>query len=113
VYNSAWKVFSILIPLDAVLFTTFLLFIDKRYVKTFFSTEKGKDMTIRAFRNGNEEQKASMIFTNSRRHWKAIEEEVRGWIEANWERWISERPSWLNDVVRAKIPLGERERGAK
>ena len=31
--------------------------------------------------------------------------EVKAWVEANWERWEEEKPSWLSDAWKARIPV--------
>ena len=38
-------------------------------------------------------------------HWKSIEDEVRGWVEANWSKWEEEKPTWLDENMKARIPV--------
>ena len=89
-----------------VMFGFFFMNIDKKYRHTFYSTERGKDLTIRNFKESNEDStKASYTFPVSMHHWMSIEEEVRGWVEANWSRWEEEKPKWLDENMKAKIPV--------
>ena len=63
-------------------------------------------MTVRCFRESeNDAVKAHYTFKRSRHHWTLIQEEVRAWVEANWSRWEEEKPKWLDDEMRAKIPV--------
>merc|ERR1711871_1098072 len=73
---------------------------------TFYSIERGKDLTIKNFREGSEDSaKAFAVFTNSTHHWMANQEEVRRWVESNWSRWEEEKPKWLDKNVKSKIPV--------
>jgi hypothetical protein len=38
-------------------------------------------------------------------HWSSIEDEVKTWIWANWEKWENEKPEWFDDAIRARVPL--------
>ena len=73
---------------------------------TFFSSETGKGLTIKKYHNHQDEgKKADTVFNTSRHHWKAIEVEVKAWVEANWERWEEEKPEWFGDAIRARVPV--------
>ena len=58
-----------------------------------------------SFREGSDEVKTMFSFGRSKHHWISIEEEVRAWVEANWERWMEEKPKWLDEGMRARIPV--------
>ena len=30
---------------------------------------------------------------------------MRAWVVANWERWEDEKPDWLDDAMRARVPV--------
>jgi hypothetical protein len=102
----AWKVVGILISCTVLLFAVFFFNIEKKYLGTFFSSETGKGLTIKKYHNHQEEgKKADTVFNTSRHHWKSIEEEVKAWVEANWERWEEEQPKWFDERVRARVPV--------
>jgi hypothetical protein len=101
----AWTVVGSVIPCTVVLFGVFFLSIEKNYWSTFISLERGKDVTVKTFKEGNESVKADEIFGTSKHHWKSIEAEVRDWVEANWERWEDEKPKWFDDAMRARVPV--------
>jgi hypothetical protein len=90
---------------NIIMFGVFFNNIDKKYRQTFVSMERGKDLTVRRFQHGNnEEMRADAILNNSRHHWKSIEEEVKSWVESNWSSWEEEKPKWLTDAMRARVP---------
>jgi hypothetical protein len=102
----AWSVVGIFIPCTVVLFAVFFFSIKKDYWGTFYSLERGKDGALARFSNSNDDKKkARVIFQNSKHYWKSIEEEVKSWVEANWERWEDEKPDWFDDAMRARVPV--------
>ena len=62
-------------------------------------------MTIRNFRESIEDAIKASWFAMSRHHWRSIKEEVRSWVESNWSRWEEEKPKWLDESMKAKIPV--------
>ena len=30
---------------------------------------------------------------------------MKAWVEKNWDRWEEEKPDWLDDAMRAKVPV--------
>jgi hypothetical protein len=102
----AWKLVGIFIPCTVVLFAVFFFTIDKEFWGTFYSLQRGKDLTIKKYHvHQDERKKADTVFNTSRHHWKSIEEEVKAWIEANWERWEEDKPNWFDDAIRARVPV--------
>jgi hypothetical protein len=101
----AWKVVGIFIPCTVVLLAVFFYNMEKKYLGTFYSLERGKDLTVNNFREGADDVKAVFTFQRSKHHWKAIEKEVRAWVEANWVRWEEEKPKWFDDAMRARVPV--------
>ena len=106
VVSLAWRLLYILIPSTLVIFGVFFFNIKKEYRHTFYSAERGKDLTIRNFRKSSEDvTKASSSFVVSKHHWCSIKEEVRSWVESNWSRWEEEKPKWLDENMKATIPV--------
>jgi hypothetical protein len=104
--TSVAKAVSIyIIPVTLFSFAIFLWNIEKKYLGTFFSLQKGKDLTVKNFRGGNDKTKAKYSFKYSKHHWISIEEEVRAWVGTNWERWEEEKPKWLDEGMKARIPV--------
>jgi hypothetical protein len=102
----AWRVVRIFIPCSVMSFAVFFMSIERKYIGTFISLQKGKDFTVQRFRDSADDaSKADTIFLNSKHHWESIEEQVRAWVETNWERWEEEKPNWLDDAVRARVPV--------
>ena len=94
-----------LVPIATISFTAFFLSINREYWQTFTSTKTGRDSLIDSFRELESEAAKSHIFTNSRRVWQPIEEEVKSWVEDNWDRWEKERPKWFDATMRRSIPV--------
>jgi hypothetical protein len=102
----AWAVAGSVIPFAFVSFLIFLLSTERKYFGTFFSLQRGKDLTVQRFRDSSDEaSKADSIFTNSKHHWESIEEEVKAWVNANWDRWEEEKPKWFENGMRARVPV--------
>ena len=101
----AWRVVGTVIPCTVVLLAFFFFNIEKNYWVTFYSWQRGKDLTVKKFREGSDAGKANYTFLTSKHHWKAIEGEVRAWVETNWERWEEEKPKWFDDAMRARVPV--------
>jgi hypothetical protein len=67
--------------------------------------ERGKDLTVKKFKEGNEVAKVDAALDTSKHHWESIEAEVKDWVEANWERWEEEKPKWFDEAMRARVPV--------
>jgi hypothetical protein len=102
----AWTVVGIFIPCTVLLFAVFFFNIEKKYWGTFYSLQRGKDLTVQRFRDSPDDaSKADAIFNNSKHHWESIKEKVKAWVEANWDRWEEEQPEWFTDVMKDKVPV--------
>jgi hypothetical protein len=101
----AWKVVGTLIPCTVVLFAVFFLSVERKYWGTFYSIQKGKELTMKGFKEGNGDEVKAAHMAMSKHHWISIEHEVKAWVEANWERWEDEKPNWFDDAMRARIPV--------
>jgi hypothetical protein len=93
------------IPITTLCFAVFLLNIVKKYLHTFWSMQRGKDMTMAYFLEGDSDAMKFEVFCNSRHHWVSIEGKVKKWIELNWAKWEEEKPEWFTDVKKALVPV--------
>jgi hypothetical protein len=84
---------------------TFLLLINRSYLRTFVSIETGSEYAIRNFRDaeGNDEVRFA-IFDMNVRKWSSIRGEVDLWVKCNYNKWVQEQPSWFTAGLVAKIP---------
>jgi hypothetical protein len=102
----AWTVVGLVIPFTIFSFAVFFISMESKYFSTFYSFQRGKDLTVKNFTNGKEDAtKAAYTFQMSKHHWKSIEAEVRDWVDANWERWEEEKPEWFDGAMRARVPV--------
>ena len=78
----------------------FLLLINSKYRRTFFSTETSKEWVCNYFTQENASDESRMLIHKSRRaKWKHIREEVKEWTLANWERIEGENNEWFNAAL--------------
>jgi len=81
----------------------FLLLMKKGYRRTFFTTRLGKQWAMDFFVKGvDDEQKAAVMGCN-RAQWRAIREDVKEWVQANWWRWKEEKPEWFDLAWQSKV----------
>ena len=103
--DSLWLISYIITVAALFSYSVFFSSINQGYIHTFFSFETGGQMTIRSFREHEDEGlRAEAIFTNNRSQWKSIYEEVKEWVWQNWPKWIEEKPAWFDDKMRSMIP---------
>jgi hypothetical protein len=97
--------FGVLAGAWAVALGGFLLSIERAYLWTFVALETGRQLTVRSFREreGNDEHRI-LIFSVNERLWVSIRKEVAAWSQANYCRWLAEKPAWLTPGLLAKIP---------
>ena len=62
-------------------------------------------MTIEGFREGKGDGVKAAHMATSMHHWSSIEDEVKTWVWANWEKWENEKPEWFDDAIRARVPV--------
>jgi hypothetical protein len=106
VLKFAWTGVGIFIPCTVVLFAVFFFNIEKKYWGTFYSLQKGKELTMNGFIEGKDDwKKGYAVFTNSKKHWRSIEDEVKNWVKDNWDRWEEEKPDWFDQAMRARVPI--------
>jgi hypothetical protein len=98
-------VVGLFIPLTVICFGVFIYNIERKYLSTFFSTQRGKDYTMKNFRGGDDSTKAKYSFKMSKHHWISIEGEVRDWVKVNWQKWEDEEPEWFTDAMKARVPV--------
>ena len=104
--EQAKKACNALLPSAVLAFAAFFSVIKREYLITFYSLDRGKDLTMRKFLTSNDDTvKADAVFCNTKRHWSTIEGAVHEWVQKNWERWTLEQPAWFQDEgMRTNIP---------
>ena len=99
-----WNACYGLLPCSLLIIFIFFANVKSEYRKTFLRTGNAKDTTLQYFQSCKDEVKA-LVLTVNRRHWKSIENDVEEWVQDNWKRWMIEEPDWLDDNMKARIPL--------
>jgi hypothetical protein len=95
----------VLIPFVTVCFACFFLNINREYLKSFISTQRGIDYSMSYFVDGESEEVKFQVFKKSRRHWVSIESDIHKWVGLNWAKWEEEQPEWFTDQLKAKVPV--------
>ena len=104
--ESLWSVTLGLAGVWIITFATLLAIMEPKYRRTFVSTQTGWQFTQSCFKDGKTEGEKAKVFNENVRLWKKdIGEDVKAWAHENWETWIEDKPEWLTDAVKAKIPI--------
>jgi hypothetical protein len=93
------------IPITTLCFVVFFLNVEKKYLHTFWSIQRGKDKTKAYFLEGKSDAIMFSVFKRSKHHWVSIEGEIKKWVGLNWAKWEEEQPDWFTDVMKAKVPV--------
>jgi hypothetical protein len=86
------------------LFGVFLKLMIKKYRKTFFSRETGKEWAMSYFLKGDSDAVKAGMLTINKKLWAPIREETKVWVLSNWLKWKEEKPEWFVDSLIAKLP---------
>jgi hypothetical protein len=84
-------------------FVVFLKLMKREYIGSFFSLKLGKEVTMDYFFEDDDASKA-VVFTSNRKQWRAIEGDVKSWVQDGWVVWEEEHPEWFTDVFKSRIP---------
>uniref|UniRef100_A0A7S2QX38 Uncharacterized protein n=1 Tax=Triparma pacifica TaxID=91992 RepID=A0A7S2QX38_9STRA len=78
--------------------------INREYIGTFISLQTGKELNQTNFKAGDDRMRAN-IFELTTHYWVGIEDDMKCWVQQNWRRWMIETPEWLDDAMKARIPI--------
>ena len=92
-----------LLTIFVVSFTLFMVKIDRKYVKTFYSPETGHLKAKRYFLQGKDEFVKSQIFKRNKYQWMTIRGKVAEWLEENWDKWERDKPEWFSTLFISRI----------
>lgn len=115
-----WKVVFLFLLASLLSFTGFLACMDSKYIHTFFSTETGTQFLCNIFRNAKTDEERCSIFKKHRSYYSKIEDEVKKWLNENWEMLEAENAKWfvisliptdlLPEIYIERLPGRGRER---
>jgi hypothetical protein len=94
-----------IIPMTTICLGVFFFNIERKYLHTFWSTQRSKDMSMAYFLEGESDDIKILVFGSSRYHWVSIDGEIKKWVELNWAKWEEEQPEWFTDVIKATVPV--------
>jgi hypothetical protein len=91
----------------AVAFGVLLLTMERKYVRTFFSTETGGHNAMTHFLdNAGDDELCTQIFFKNQELWRPIRPQVQTWLRARFKIWKRGKPAWFTDALRRSIPTG-------
>jgi hypothetical protein len=94
-----------IIPITTICLGVFFFNIERKYLQTFWSTQKSKEYSMALFLEGENEAVKFKVLDNSRHQWVSIEGEIKKWVQSNWANWEEEKPDWFDDINKAKVPV--------
>ena len=101
---SLWSLLGGLEVLFVLLFTIFVLSVNKKYIATFFSTQTAKEFNIQSYREATADSTRIDIFSCHHSYYASIREDVQFWVRESYGRWNEEQPAWFTDRVKGSIP---------
>jgi hypothetical protein len=101
----ASSIMNYFIPITTICFAVFFLNIERKYLHTFLSTQKGKEYSMAYFLGQENDAVKFKVLDNSRHQWVSIEGEIKKWVRSNWSKWEEEQPEWFDDMNKAKVPV--------
>ena len=93
-----------LAALQLFTFGFFLLSIEKRFRGTFFSWKSGNENAMDFYLKGEDDEQKVGIFSQNRRKWEKIKDEVSEWVTNKIPEWNESQPEWWDDRDKASIP---------
>ncbi len=93
----------------AIAFGAMLLTMDRKYVRTFFSTQAGHNYVMEHFldndgdNDGNQERRARIFYVNEEL-WRPIRPQVQAWLRSRFKVSRRTKPAWFTAVLLASIP---------
>jgi hypothetical protein len=96
---------STLTAVSIVSFGGLLLTMERKYVRTFVSTQTGSEFMMSHFldNNGNDELRAEVFYKNQEL-WRPIRPQVQAWLRPRFKTWRRTKPAWFTDALVACIP---------
>ena len=91
--------------MSMISFAGFLCLIKKEYLWTFYDMRTGSQYVMDTFvKEAETDEIRFMVFTHHLSLYESIEEELKIWLEDNWERWEEEKEDWFNAAAISFVP---------
>jgi hypothetical protein len=96
---------STLTAVSIVSFGVLLLTMERKYVRTFLSTQTGREFVMSHFldNDGNDELRAEVFYKNQEL-WRPIRPQVQAWLHSRFRTWRRTKPTWFTDALVTSIP---------
>lgn len=93
--------------LQALWIVTLLMFLKKikrDFLKSFYSTQTGRQNAMSLFLDHENDESKAKVFLNHEDLWSDIRDEVKVYMLLNWARWEAEKPLWFSENFKATVP---------
>jgi hypothetical protein len=102
--STLYAVVGTLVAVWALSFGVLLLTMERKYVRTFFSTKTGCERVMSHFLDADSDELRAEIFECNEEMWRPIRAQVQAWVRSRFKSWKRERPAWFTDATCASIP---------
>jgi hypothetical protein len=83
---------------------TFVCYIDRSFLHTFYGTTTGPQFCELHFRNAKTDESKMALLKYHESFYKAFEDEMKVFVAENWDAWIANQPDWLTENAIATVP---------
>jgi len=99
-----WSFLSSLLLLFYLSLTAFIVLIEKKYLYTFVSTGTGPGFAVGVYHSSTTDETKMDIFSHHPVYYESISEELKVYVNQNWDEWIKDMPEWFNANLICNIP---------
>jgi len=75
--NLVWNSVIVIIPFACLLWSAFILLIERSHLASFITLRRGKNLTVQFFHENYDDALKSIIFRKNIKHWRSFEGEVQ------------------------------------
>ena len=83
---------------------SFLFFIDRKYIHTFFTTMNGPEFAYLTFNEAETVEEKFDVFDNHRDYYRAFDGELKIWLNEIFDELQRDKPAWWTEDLIASIP---------
>ena len=102
--KALWSILLGLLGVLGVNVGAFFSLIDSKYLKTFTTTDTGRQFAVREYYAATTDEEKIGVFGQHPIMYSRIESELIKSVHKNWAKWKSDQPDWFTADVIATIP---------
>ena len=78
--------------------------IERKYWRTFYDPCTGKEYAVVKFHAAETDEAKFDVFAYHRSFYENIEDELKTWLEAEWQNWEDAKPEWFDARAKRSVP---------